>query len=144
MYEAVDTGSCGARLFFADYSKGFDMIDHNVLIDELRNLYVHPVLVNWIIAFLWNRTQAARIENIISEWKTPKGGIPQGTRLGVILFTVMTNSLLRSWNLRIKFVDDTTALEIIPTNSASLLNFVTNDIYAFSEDHRMKLNPAKC
>lgn len=52
MYEAVDTGSCGARLFFADYSKGFDMIDHNVLIDELRNLYVHPVLVNWIIAFL--------------------------------------------------------------------------------------------
>lgn len=48
----MDTGICGARLFFADYSKGFDMIDHNVLIDELRNLYVHPVLVNWIIAFL--------------------------------------------------------------------------------------------
>ena len=29
MYEAVDTGSCGARLFCADYSKGFDMIDHS-------------------------------------------------------------------------------------------------------------------
>lgn len=70
-----------------------------------------------------------RIENIISEWKTPKGGLPQGTRLGVILFTVMTNSLLRSWNLRIKFVDDTTALKIIPRNSARLLNFVTNDTY---------------
>ena len=62
-------------------------------------------------------------------------------KLGVILFTVMTNNLLRSWNLRIKFVDDTTALEIIPRNSTSLLNFVTNDIYASSEDHRMKLNP---
>ena len=144
VYEAVDTGSCGARLFFADYSKGFDMIDHSVLIEELRNMHVHPVLVNWIIAFLCNRTQAVRIENIISEWKTPKGGIPQGTKLGVILFTIMTNNLLRSWNLRIKFVDDTTALEIIPRNSASLLNFVTNDIYAFSEDHRMKLNPTKC
>ena len=85
-----------------------------------------------------------RIENITSVWKTPKGGIPQGTKLGVILFTIMTNNLLRSRNLRIKFVDDTTALEIIPRNSASLLNFVTNDIYAFSEDHRMKLNPTKC
>ena len=53
------------------------------------------------------------------------GGIPQGTKLGVILFTIMTNNLLRSWNLRIKFVHDTTALEIIPRNSASLLNFVT-------------------
>ena len=112
VYEAVDTGSCGARMFFADYSKGFDMIDHSVLIEELRNMHVHPVLVNWIIAFLCNRTQAVRIENIISEWKTPKGGIPQGTKLGVILFTIMTNYLLRSWNLRIKFVDDTTALEI--------------------------------
>ena len=47
-------------------------------------------------------------------------------------------------NLRIQFVDDTTALEIIPRNRASLLNFVTNNIYAFSEDHRMKLNPTKC
>lgn len=34
VYEAVDTGNCGARLFFADYSKGFDMIDHSVLIEE--------------------------------------------------------------------------------------------------------------
>ena len=47
-------------------------------------------------------------------------------------------------NLRIKIVDDTTALEIIRRNSASLLNFVTNYIYAFSEDHRMKLNPTNC
>ena len=68
--------------FFADYSKGFDMIDYSVLIEELRNMHVHPVLVNWVIAFLCNRTQAVTIENIISEWKTPKGGIPQGTKLG--------------------------------------------------------------
>ena len=40
-----------------------------------------------------------RNEIIISEWKTPKGSIPQGTKLGVILFTIMTNNLLRSWNL---------------------------------------------
>ena len=144
VYEAVDTGNCGARPFFADHSKGFDMIDHSILIEELRKMHVHPVLVNWIIAFLCNRTQAVRIESAISEWKTPKGGIPQGTKLGVILFTIMTNNLMRSWNLRIKFVDDTTSLEIIPRNSVSLLNFATNDIYAFSEDHRMKLNPSKC
>ena len=40
---------------------------------------MHPVLVNWIIAFLCNRTQGVRIENIISEWKTPKVGVPHGT-----------------------------------------------------------------
>ena len=46
IYEALDTGNCGARLFFADFSKGFDMIDHEILISELRYLSVHPVLIN--------------------------------------------------------------------------------------------------
>ena len=114
------------------------------LIKELEKLDVHPVLVNWIKAFLSNRTQAVRIGNTVSYWKTAKGGIPQGTKLGVILFSIMTNSLLRAWNLRIKFVDDTTALEIIPRNSVSLLNFAANDIFEFSNEHKMELNPSKC
>ena len=68
----MDTGNCGARLFFADYSKGFDMIDYSVLIEDLRKMHVHPVLVNWITAFLYNRTQAVRIEDVISEWNLPR------------------------------------------------------------------------
>ena len=51
--------------------KVFDMIDHSVLIEELRKMHVHPVLVNWINAFLCSRTQAVRIESVISEWKAP-------------------------------------------------------------------------
>ena len=72
VYEAVDIGYCGARLFFADYSKGFDMIDHSVLIEELRKMHLHPVLLNWIIAFLCNRTQALRIESAYLSGKPPK------------------------------------------------------------------------
>ena len=68
-----------------------------------------------------------RIENTFSEWKSAKGDKPQGTKLGVILFIIMTNNLLHSCNLRIKFVDDTTAFEIIPRNTVSLFNFATND-----------------
>ena len=43
VYEAVDTGNCGVRLFFADYSNGFDMIYHSVLVRELEQIGVHPV-----------------------------------------------------------------------------------------------------
>ena len=56
----------------------------------------------------------------------------------------MTNNLLRDWHLRIKFVDDTTALEILPRNGISLLNVAVNDIHKFSNEHNMKLNPKKC
>ena len=34
------------------------------------------------------------------------------------------NNLLHSWNLRFKFVDDTTAFEIFPRNSVSLLTLL--------------------
>ena len=59
----------------------------------------------------------------------------------MILFAVMTNNLLRDWHLRIKFVGDTTALEILPRNGISLLNVAVNDIHKFSSEHNMKLNP---
>ena len=144
IYEAIDSGNTAARIFFTDFSKGFDLIDHNILLRKLKTLDVSPVLIGWISAFLTNRQQAVKIGDITSEWRTLKGGIPQGTKLGVILFAFMTNDLIVDWPLRIKFVDDTTALEIIPRNSISLLNHVATDIHEFASNHNMKLNPGKC
>ena len=88
--------------------------------------------------------QATRIAGVLSDRKSPNGEIPQGTELGVTLFSVMTNELLVDWNLRTKFVDDTTALEIIPRNSTSLMNIVAENVNEFAEKNRMKLNPRKC
>ena len=144
VHEALDAGDSGARIFFADFSKGFDLIDHNILISELEKLDIPFTLLSWISAFLTDRTQAVRIDGVLSEWKHLRGGIPQGTKLGVILFNIMTNDLLLDWNLRTKFVDDTTALEIIPRNSISLLDVAANMINDFAVSHNMKLNPAKC
>ena len=132
IHEAIDSGNCGARIFFADFSKGFDLIDHNILLEELYHLNAHPVLINWIKAFLTNRKQAVRIGNSLSDWKSPNGGIPQGTKLGVILFAAMTNNLLRNWHLRIKFVDDTTALEIDSRQRSDWVTWRPNKICLFS------------
>ena len=50
--------------------------------------------------------------NSYSAWKKINGGLPQGTRLGPLLFAVLVSSLLKDWPGRIKFVDDTTAIVI--------------------------------
>ena len=131
-------------MFFADYSKVFGLIDHSILLRELAFFDIDTVLIIWIRAFLTERSQAVRSGNCLSDWKSPRGGIPQGTKLGVILFLVMTNNLFRDWHLRTKFVDDTTALEILPRNGISLLNVAVNDIHKFSIEHNMTLNPKKC
>ena len=120
-------------------SKGFDRVDHNVLMANLQKLNIHPALSNWVSAFLSNRMQATRIARVLSDWKSPNGGIAQGTKLGVILFSVMTNELLIDLNLRTKLVDDTTALEIIPRNSTSLMNIVAENVNEFAEKNRMNL-----
>ncbi len=43
IFEAMDRGNTAARIFFADFSKGFDLIDHNILLRELEKLSVSPV-----------------------------------------------------------------------------------------------------
>ena len=46
VYEALDRGNACARFFFADFSKGFDRIDHHILVKELEKLDIHTVLLN--------------------------------------------------------------------------------------------------
>jgi hypothetical protein len=66
IHEALDAGEAGARIFFANFSKGFNLIDHSILKQELNKLQVQTALLPWISAFLFNRRQAVRIENALS------------------------------------------------------------------------------
>ena len=60
---------------------------------NLQKLNMHPALSNWVSALLSNRMQVTRIAGVLSNWKSPNGGIPQETKLGVILFSVMTEKI---------------------------------------------------
>ena len=129
---------------FVDFRKGFDLIDHTILLSKLHSCNLHPCLVRWIAAFLQGRSQSVRTGSDSSNIRYLNGGIPQGTKLGPVLFFVMVNVLVSSWPKRAKYVDDLTILEIIPRNSPSYLNCIVDDIQCFSHRNNMRLNPAKC
>ena len=65
--EATDGGNCGAKMFFTDYLKGFDLIDHSTLLRELASFDIDTVLINWISAFLTRRSQTVRIGNSLPD-----------------------------------------------------------------------------
>ena len=108
--EALDRGGCYLRLFFANFKKGFDLIDHLILMENLSTQYnLHWSLLRWVASFLQGRAQVTRVGASVSTPLYLNGGIPQGTKLGPVLFAVMVNDLVQSWGARIKFVDDLTA-----------------------------------
>ena len=102
------------RALFADFSEGFDLVNHKVLIEKLEYLAERPSIVRWIRAFLTRRKQCVRVHGIRFSSKYLNGGITQSTKLGSILFAVLVNRLVRNTNLRVKFDDDLATIEIIP------------------------------
>ena len=142
--EAQDTCGRYIRIFFSDFSKGFDLVDHNVLLSELNNLDADPNLVRWIAAFLTNRSQRVRIGNSLSPPIGLNGWTPQGTKRAPLLFCILVNGMAVKCKCRIKYVDDATAMEIIPRCSPSYLPFTVSDIYTYASLRGMKLNSKKC
>ena len=68
---ALDRGQCSVRIFFADFKKGFDLVDHNVVIDELQKLQVNPAITRWIKSFLSCREQSVKIGLLLPRRSEP-------------------------------------------------------------------------
>ena len=140
----LDKGNSSAWLLFADFRKGFDLVDDSAIITELGNLGVQPVIIRWIRSSLADREQCIKIDSCKSSWKKVNGGLPQRTKLGPLLFAILINSLLMHWQGRIKFVDDTSVLEVIRRFSPSLLPIAVRDIAEFAASRGTELNSKKC
>ena len=82
----------------------------------------------------------------MSRWLPNNAGVPQGTKLGPILFAKMINDLKivspRSSNW--KYVDDVTISEIVSTREVSILQNELDAISDWTNTNNMKLNPTKC
>ena len=81
---------------------------------KLQQLDVDEALLCWIRAFLTNRRQAVTIGGNMYDCKAFNGGVPQGMKLGVILFSVMTNRLLPTGRYTSSSLMTQSAIEILP------------------------------
>ena len=131
------------RIRFLDFAKAFDRIGHNVAVAKLLDLGVRrSLIIRWIINFLTNHRHRVKLPEFNSDWLPSSAGVPQGTKLGPILFLVMINNHLNPISNGIdiwKFADDISTSEGSIKDSNSNMQSNLDSIISWS----LKLNPKK-
>ena len=97
---------------FVDLSKAFDIVNHQTLLSKLYKMGIRGNAYRLISSFLNNRKQYVFANNTKSNPIINKHGVPQGTVLGPLLYSIyVLNLKVAQLNCRyFSFADDTVLL----------------------------------
>jgi len=95
-----------------DLSKGFDCVNHEILLKKLHHYGIRGVEHEFFKSYLTDRLQCTFVNGVMSEWLTVVCGVPQGSVLGPLLFLLYTNDLSNAYNFDINLFADDTCLSL--------------------------------
>lgn len=78
-------------LMLLDYSKAFDTVLHKLLLAKLLSLGFGDMALNWVGSYLSDRCQRVKSNGKFSDYSHIKNGVPQGSILGPLLFTLVVD-----------------------------------------------------
>ena len=83
-----------AVLVLLDLSAAFDTLDHNILIDILnRHFNISDLALSCFRSYLSQRSLFVKMDNFSSSFTSLNSGVPQGSVLGPILFSLYTSPM---------------------------------------------------
>ena len=129
-----------------DFSKSFDVVPHNLLLNKLERLGITNGSLKWFHSYLSNRTQYVRLGTTSSSLAPISQGVPQGSILGPLFFNIYTNDFQNCHNsIHSQYADDTAIL--ISDRDINTLNYKVNNelknITTWVETNRLSLNLQK-
>ena len=76
-----------------DLRIAFDTVNHKLLLEKLKHYGLSGNSLSWFCSYLENRTQMAYINGSVSDPLIITAGVPQGSILGPLLFTIYMDDL---------------------------------------------------
>ena len=147
----MDTGKTTALVLW-DLSAAFDTLDHSSIIELLSGWYgISETALNWVRSYLSNQVQRVKLlDKLVEPFKTDYG-VPQGSVLGPLLFTLYTtplSSVISRHNIRhhLYAYDTQIYLSLSKTDhemSLSLVQQCLQDVSDWMIASKLKLNPDK-
>ena len=149
IFQALDQSNIVIKTLL-DYSKAFDCANHNIILAKLKSIGFTNSALNWINSYLTGRSQSVKTDAGRSHWKNLQNGVPQGSILGPLLFTILLLDIkhsIRHCNFHL-YADDT---QIFISGKIedilALIEKINTDlkgIQVFSDANNLTLNVKKC
>ena len=136
-----------------DLSAAFDTIDQLSLVNRLATWFgVRATALRWFSSYLFGRSQSVKIEESVSKSTDLECGVPQGSVLGPILFSLYTaplSELIGGFTTvkHLLYADDTQIyLSITPNDASNSIKEVQkclSSVQLWMSANKLKLNPDK-
>ena len=152
IYNDLVNNTCHGKaslLVLLDLSAAFDTVDHQLLLSDISDCGIEGTAFSLLKSYLENREQCVSIGETLSEPTTLQYGVPQGSVLGPVLFTVYTGTLaylLDAHGVSYHFYADDTQLYIRIGNideAKHRLSLLLSDIKTWMARRKLKLNNGK-
>ena len=130
-------------MIYLDFKKAFDSVPHQRLLVKLKSYGITGKVYSWVADFLSGRSQKVRVGRDRSSYADVLSGIPQGSILGPVLFTLFINDIsdtIQSF-CRI-FADDTKIFD--KTVNRKILQEDLYRLQDWSETWNLYFNASKC
>ena len=149
-FRPVDEKQC-VILLLLDLSAAFDTIDHDMLLSRPpKYIGLRDTALNWFRSYLSQRQQSVLINGVKSKMVPLLYGVPQGSVLGPILFTIYLlplGDIIRKHGLKFHmYVDDCqlyTSFSMSTNEAVSSMQMAIDDIRAWYAANMLKLNDDK-